>query len=123
MSLWSAYNKLLKQTVTYWAPKLENGVQLVSTEGQLLFENPANLKCRWSDVITVVMTASNPQYVSNASVMLAVAVVVGGYLKLGAVADLDSGATALNTEGSWRIEAVHKVPDFKAKNTLVTAYV
>lgn len=105
--------KMLKQTAIYWAP---SGTD---KHGGPTWGAPVELLCRWEDRSEEFLDSKGERRQSSAVVYVSADVEVRGMLKLG---ELTSGTGAPRAEGASEIERFDKLPDFRARQFLRTAY-
>jgi len=107
---------LLKQTAVYWE-KLS-----VDRYGNPTYNEPVEIKCRWSDVVNELVDSKGTVVYSRARIMVDRDVTLGGVLLLDS---LDSGMTADNVkdyDDASEIRVFQKVPDITSKKYVRTAY-
>ena len=101
---------LLQQTAVYWAAGTNDGY------GGRTFPDPSEVAVRWEDRQEVFVDAQGRESVSKSVVYSASALVVGGYLYLGSLDDLDSSEEAdpLSVGAAYEIMSRASSPSLKA---------
>lgn len=113
------------QTAVYWAAPIKSGYG-----AQSIFSNPVEIKVRWDDAETIVELMpshsggnqqASRQIVSRARVMVQQDLEENGFLFLGSIVDLDSGAESnpLIQKGAFQILRFIKTPLFRSSTEFV----
>ena len=126
MSLQGFVRKVAVQTAIYW------GVPRAGADGNMVWDDPVELKVRWDDTTKLVMNAKGVEVGSQATVLVAgrvendgtvtpIDLDVDGRLYLGSLDDLDSGQEAdpLSIEKSWPIIRFDKNPEFRSTTKFI----
>ena len=107
--------RYLRQDCVYWAKTGED-----SSGRPVYATNPVQLKCRWEDGAELITGMDTRSIICNARVMFSQAVMTGGLLFLGTLADwrrLKSyPRVPTKTEGGWQIIMAQHIPDRKGRN-------
>ena len=107
----SFINRKHKQTIVYWS---RSGV---SGFGQTSFATPVEIMGRWEDKETRFIDNTGAEDVSDAVAFVGQDVVVGDWLFLGELTDIDSSIDETdpnNVSGAKEIKAKTKIPTLKA---------
>lgn len=107
----------LHQTAVYWAP---TGMD---RQGRPLLADPVEVTCRWEDAINETVAPDGTSVVATSHAWMTSAVLVGGLMMLGALADLGSGFPT-NPRDDARVREVvttGAVPSVNARQTLYDA--
>ena len=111
-----------KQTAVYWPLKGdESGQQDYDAYGRPQWGTPYEVSCRWQDVSQQIIDARGMNTRTRAKVFVDRDVRFGGVLYLGRLGEVDQDDPKSN-DGAWEIIRFDKMPDFKAKEYLRTAY-
>lgn len=102
----------LRQDATYWAP---TGTD---TYGKTSFAAPVAVKVRWEDEMHVIVAKTGKEYTSKSTVYCAQNFDLDGYLYLGT----SVVASPLEQVGAKEIQAMSRVPNLRALQTLYTAF-
>lgn len=107
----------LKQTCVYWPPLETDGWQ---GGGRVPPGYPVELPCRWIEDRRSFVNRAGREAVCRAVIYLGQDVSPGGWLFLGALADLPDGGdeNPASVPGAFPVEAFEKVPDLSATNFL-----
>jgi hypothetical protein len=107
--------KMMKQRCIYWAPKS------IDLFGGSSYAEPVELKCRWEDISTEIITAEGASASSRATVYVGVDVLQGGFLMLGSLDDFCTVSSLPNEyPKAFRILSFEKLPNMKATEYLRT---
>lgn len=106
----------LNQFAVYWAPAGLDA-NLATTYG-----SPVQLRCRWEDVVQLMMDAKGDSYMTKAVIDLEVPVVALGVLWKGKKVNIASGTDPMVNAGASAIRSTGSIPNRKASQTLYTAY-
>lgn len=100
----------LKQAAVYWGNPSSDGY------GGRTFDDPVEINVRWSDRQEMFVDTQAREQVSRAVVYVATDLVIGGYLYLGALADLSSAEEGdpLSISTAYEIRSISKTPDIGA---------
>ncbi len=105
--------KMLRQKAVYWEPIWRDQF------GDLLYDSPVEIKCRWEDELVNVVDAAGREQVFEALVYTDRDVKIEGLLFLGTEGDLEG---AEPPQAAKRIRRFEKLPTLKADKFLRTAY-
>lgn len=103
------------QTAVYWGNPISDGY------GGMAYDDPVEIKCRWDEVINLVINNNGIEVVSKATVMILQDVDENGYLFLGTLDDLDSAGEENPSEvdSVWKIIRFDKTPLFQSTDEFV----
>jgi hypothetical protein len=103
-----------KQNGVYWGTPVSSG------EGSYTYATPVDIKCRWQGTNVLFRNKDGDESVSKAVVFVDRDVEEGGWLWLGTVATLPTGASAdpRLAPSSGVIRSFDKIPNLKAKEFL-----
>lgn len=102
--------KLHKQTIIYWANPTTDGF------GGYTYTAPVDIIGRWEEKQEMFLDKEGKETLSRAMVYLSQDVSLGGFLYLGALADLASPIDEThpkNVSGTFEIRQITKIPDVK----------
>lgn len=101
---------LLKQVAVYWGDPSSDGY------GGRTFDDPVEINVRWQDRQELFVDAQGREQTSRAVVYVATDLNIGGYLYLGALADLSSAEEGdpLSISTAYEIRSISKTPDIGA---------
>lgn len=97
-----------KQTMIYWANPITDGF------GGYTYTAPVDITGRWEEKQELFLDTEGKEILSRAMVYLSQDVSLGGFLYLGALADLASSIDEThpkNVDGSFEIRQFTKIPD------------
>lgn len=101
--------RLLTQTVTYWAPNIEDAY------GEETFVTPTSItRARWEDHVDHFLDRYGKESISKARVFLTQSVEEGGYLYLGTSTE----ANPRNVSGADRIQRIIQAPSIRNNQIL-----
>ena len=105
--------KMRKQIAVFWE---KTGTD---NYGRPTFTTPIQIDCRWEDIAEEFINYRGTREISRSTVYVDRVMVVGGYLKLGA---LSSATLADPTEedDAWEIKSFRQVPNLKNTETLLS---
>jgi len=106
--------KVLRQTAVYWAPPTQD------ENGEMTYGSPVEIKCRWEDIVTNFIDTKGDEQTSSAVVMVDRDINTKGVLWLGLLTDAQP--QPFDNPGAYEIKKFDKLPDFKAKDFVRTAY-
>lgn len=106
---------LLKQRAVFWAPLGED------QNGNMQFDEPVEVRCRWTDMNTLYVKPHGEQAASRCLVMVDRDMDVGGVLWLGVLEDVEDQDEPMKNAGANIIQAFNKVPDVAARKFVRTA--
>jgi len=109
----SIYTRNMRQDATYWAP---GGLDL---DGQVSFDDPITVKCRWEDKNEMVRDTNGDEFVSTAQVFTAQAVERRGYLAKG---DQTATADPRTLDDAHEIKQIGSIPNLRNTKELLTAW-
>jgi hypothetical protein len=113
----SLISKMRKQTAIYWEFSANDEY------GKPQFEEPVEIDCRWIDISEEFLDSKGNRQISNSKVYVDRDMILGSILKLGNVADMDSGVdNPLLQDSAYQIRKIEKLPNFKATEFLRTVY-
>lgn len=101
-------SSILKQKAVYWAPKE------LDKNGNPVFDEPVEVKCRWTDMQRLYLKPNATQSVSRCIVLVDRDLLIGGMIWLGKLADVEDQDEPSENKGAYIIEAFNKVPDVSA---------
>jgi hypothetical protein len=107
--------KLFKQRAVYWAPAG------LDSNGQMTYEPPIEIKCRWSDISSLYLDTQGEQAVSQATVMVDRDVKKGGILWKGKLQTVISQSVPLENPDAAEIKRFESEPNIKATKFFRTA--
>jgi len=110
----SILKKARAQTCVYWGKPINTGIDTK-------FPLPVECKCRWDDDQVLVRTDKNEEYLSDATVLLDKITVIGGFLWLGTLTELQSRFGTgiddpINIPGAKEIKHTETMPMLGIKN-------
>ena len=108
--------KMRKQKAVYWGTPTPDGF------GGSAFAAPVELDVRWEGKAELFLDSQGQETVSKAVVYTGQDVDIDGYLWLGKLTDLPTGASPLLLSGAVRIKQVTKTPNLKVSEYLRTVY-
>jgi len=111
--------KMRKQTAVYWAPSTPDGT------GGTAFGTATDISCRWEDRAERFTDTAGVEHISRAVVYVDRVLALGGWLRLGAKADLSPDQITAGPQrltNAFRIKRVDALPNLKATETLRTVY-
>ena len=113
------FRKMRRQHACYWPPATEDDGYGNPTYGQV-----KEIKVRWEDSTEQVLSPTGQTQAVKSKVYCGKddGVVETGVLWLGRKTDLTSQTEPFANHGAGRIFRVDKLPDVKARDTLVTAF-
>jgi hypothetical protein len=91
MSIESFIKKVCVQTAVYWGNPKSNGT------GGNTYDTPIEIKCRWDYKTRMVLGANGLQINTDVDVLVTVDLVLGGFLFLGTLEDLDDSSIPLDS--------------------------
>ena len=111
-------SRFLQQTAVYWAAPVPDGF------GGFNWDDPVEIKCRWTDSTQVITSTDGDELVSLAFVLVESDVQEQGRLFLGTLADLDSADEDDPTivARAFVIKRFDKIPDISAASFLRKAF-
>ena len=120
MGITKFIESVCKQTAVYWSDPVEDG------RGGKTFEDPVEIKCRWTDYMTLIKDDKGQEYKTQAKLLVVEDLDYGGYLYLGYLEDLDdyyeSDGRTIDPrliEGAYPIITKKKTPLFKSTTKFV----
>jgi hypothetical protein len=104
------FTSQLGQTAVYWGNPVNDG------QGGYTFDTGVDIDVRWEDTQEMFIDDKGRESVSRAVVFVSRDVVVGGYLYLGALADLASAEDGdpLAVSAAYEIRKFDKIPSVDA---------
>lgn len=111
-----------RQVAVYWA--INSASAAYDSWGQQIFVTPVEIECRWGDVIEEFIDMDGVRQLSQSKVYVDRDMELGGYLLLGALADLSSVEMSApkTNKNAWEIKRFDKLPTLKATKYLRTVY-
>jgi len=108
-------NRLLSQTLVYWANPVKNGY------GDYTFDDPVEISGRCEIVSELIINDAGVEVMAKALVYLDQVVQEGEYMYLGTLADsvMDSAPIPQTTDGSMRVQAFYKTPALGSSTTFL----
>jgi hypothetical protein len=108
----------LNQTAVYWGTPASDG------QGGRTFDEPIDIDCRWENVNELFVDGQGQERRSSAVVYVSVDVVVGGYLYLGTLTDLDSSEEddPLSVNDAKEIRRFDTTPSLKGDRSMRKIY-
>jgi hypothetical protein len=103
------------QTAVYWGNPTPDGY------GKMVYDDPIEISCRWTDTTRVINSANGDQIVCRAEVMVTQDLDYQGMLYLGSLDDLDSDEAVNPTliPTAYEIKRFDKVPMIFETNEFV----
>lgn len=118
----SLITRMLRQRAVYWPPLTDpRGRELHDNWGQRRYGDPVEVRVRWEPTVANTVTADEEKEVFSATVYVGQDVEVGGLLKLGTLAALETNDPRENT-GVYEIKRFVKTPNLRVSKFLRTAY-
>ena len=113
--------KVCVQTAIYWEPIGFDGY------GGILYEDPVEIKCRWTDTQSLRTDANGDEVLTIAKVMIYQPLKVSGYLYLGDISILANAiypklvkdVSPITIDGAGKIEDFDKIPLFRSVDEFV----
>lgn len=112
----SVIKKMRRQYAIYWAKNPEP-----NEFGAVSWETPVEIKCRWEDKEGKVLNENDEITESMSTVYVDRPMKLGDKLKLGRM-DTNTPQTPGEDRLAFEIQGFEKLPNFKAKEFLYTAY-
>jgi hypothetical protein len=116
----SVIKKMRKQKCVYWPPGVSD------PHGQPTFGDPVEMRCRWEESAEQYIDAKGETRISKAIVYVESPVEIDGLLRKLAKTETIGNVNASDpwsNEGVYEIRRYDELPDFKAKEFLMTAWV
>ena len=108
--------RMRRQVAVYWA---KSGTD---DYGQPIKVTPVEIKCRWEDIVEEFIDPDDNPQMSKSVVYVDRTVDIGGVLMLGTLTSGVDQANPKENDGAWEIKQFNSLPDLKAKEFLLTAY-
>lgn len=119
----SLIKRMRKQTAVYWAlASSDSGGIAYDDFGQPAFTDPVEIKCRWTDVSEEYIDAKGAKRLSHSKVYVDRDVDIDGVLMLGKIIDVTDEENPRENDGAEEIRRFDKVPNLKATEFLLTAF-
>jgi len=120
MGITKFISKVCVQTAVYWGNPVEDG------RGGKTFDDPVEIKCRWSDYMTLVKDDKGKEFKTQAKLLVTQDLDFGGYLYLGTLEDIEdyyeSNGTTIDPReisGAYPILTIKKTPMIKSTTEFV----
>lgn len=112
------FNRKLNQYATYWAPKG------LSHSNATLYAAPIEIRCRWEDSQQDMIDANGEKWTSKSAIDTTVPLLNLGILWKGRLKDIAPGSDVdpLLNPGASAIRSLEDIPNRKATQALITAY-
>lgn len=111
----SVIKKMRKQTAVYWARTTSDHY------GRFSYQPPVEVKCRWDDTIQEFVNATGEKQASRAVAYVDTIMVPGDRIKRG-VLETDTPLDPLSIDDAFEIRRFDQIPNFRATETLLVAY-
>lgn len=98
-------SKYLNQTAIYW------GNPVIDGYGNLSFDDPVEIRCRWQESNEEVLSKEGTAFVSHTSVLVGEDLDEGGYLMLGVLEDIAESASMSDSESESSVDYNHPSPE------------
>lgn len=112
----SVITKMRKQTAVWWQRQ-----ETPNEFGQFAFEAPVEVRCRWDDTSQEFLDSQGEKQLSRAVAYVDRTMRPGDRLMRGTL-DSDLTEDPLPVEGAFEIRRFDQNPNFKATETLLTAF-
>ncbi len=115
----SLIKKMRKQKAVYWAPLEADGF------GRAPFDTPIEIKCRWEDGVFETIDAMGTVVRAKSRVYVDRVLAIGGLLLLSTLENVPEDKWPIPRTLDPRpqeIKVVEQLPNLKARETLLTAY-
>lgn len=90
--------------------------------GQPAVAQAVEIKCRWEEKATEFLAKDGTRQISNAVVYVDRDMQLGDLLRLGPLTSLTNQVTPKKNTGVWEVRMFMKLPNLKAKEFLLVAY-
>jgi len=111
----SLITKMRKQKAVLWRKGSLNRF------GRTSFEAPIEISCRWEDIVVEFLDMQGEKVLSKSVVYVDRILALGDRLKRGEI-ESDTPTNPLDVEDTFEVRRFEQLPNLKASETLLTAY-